>query len=76
MPPMSPEKLDPLIAALLVDIRDRLERAAAVAKGAVACAAAGDPQAGLQMALDIEQPVYEVNTLLNAASLLNRCYRE
>ena len=76
MPPMSPEKLDPLIATLLVDIRERLERATAVAKGAVACAEGGDPQAGLQMALDIEQSVYEVNTLLNAASLLNRCYRE
>ncbi len=76
MPPMSPEKLDPLIATLLVDIRDRLERATAVAKGAVACAERGDPQSGLQMALDIEQSVYEVNTLLNAASLLNRCYRE
>ena len=76
MPPMSPEKLDPLIATLLVDIRDRLEHATTVAKGAVACAEGDDPQAGLQMALDIEQPIYEVNTLLNAASLLNRCYRE
>jgi hypothetical protein len=76
MPPMSPETLDPLIAILLVDIRDRLEKATAVAKGAAACAEAGDPQAGLQVALDIEQSVYEVNTLLNAASLLNRCYRE
>jgi hypothetical protein len=76
MPTIDPEKLDPLIATLLVDIRDRLERATAVAKGAVACAEAGDPQAGLQMALDIEQSVYEVNILLNAASLLNCRYRE
>jgi hypothetical protein len=74
--PMSPENLDPLITSLLVDIRDRLEKATALAKGAAACAEAGDVQAGLQMALDIEQPVYEVNTLLNAASLMNRCYRE
>jgi hypothetical protein len=73
---MTPEQLDPLISTLLTDIRDRLEKAFAGAKGAAACAKAGDPQAGLLVALDIEQAVYEVNTLLNAASLLNRCYRE
>jgi hypothetical protein len=76
MPPIPAEKLDPLIKSLLVEIRDRLEKATALAKGAAACAEAGDVEAGLQMAIGIEQPVYEANTLLNAASLMNRCYRE
>ncbi len=73
---LSSEDIDRLVLDLLREIRCRLEKAAAAAKGAVACAEAGDPQSGLQLALDIEQPLYEVNTLLNAASLMNRCWRE
>jgi hypothetical protein len=30
------------------------------------------PNRGIAIALDVEQLVYEVNTLLNAASLINR----
>jgi hypothetical protein len=39
--PINPEKLDFLLTNLLVDIRDRLEKATALAKGAAACAEAG-----------------------------------
>ena len=32
----------------------------------------GNIEKGVEIALDIEQLIYEVNTLLNAASLVNR----
>jgi hypothetical protein len=54
-------------------IRERLDSATAVAKAAGACAEAGDPGTAITIMLDVEQPLYEVTTLLNAASLLNRC---
>jgi hypothetical protein len=52
-------------------IRERLD--GAVAKAAEACAEAGDPARAITIMLDVEQPLYEVTTLLNAASLLHRC---
>ena len=55
-------------------IRERLDGAAAVAKTAEACAEAGDPARAVAIMLDVEQPLYEVTTLLNAASLLHRCH--
>ena len=54
-------------------IRERLDGAVAVAKAAEACADAGDVGRALTIMLDVEQPLYEITTLLNAASLLNRC---
>ncbi len=54
-------------------IRERLDGAVAVAKAAEACAEAGDVERALTIMLDVEQPLYEVTTLLNAASLLKRC---
>jgi hypothetical protein len=61
------------IADFLKYIRERLDEAAAIAKAAEACAQAGNPEKGATIMLDVEQLVYEVNTFLNAASLLNRC---
>jgi hypothetical protein len=54
-------------------IRERLDGAVAVAKAAEACAEAGDVGRALAIMLDVEQPLYEATTLLNAASLLHRC---
>jgi len=54
-------------------IRERLDGAVAVAKAAEACAEAGDIERAITIMLDVEQPLYEVTTLLNAASLLHRC---
>jgi hypothetical protein len=54
-------------------IREPLDGAAAVAKAAEACAEAGDVGKALAIMLDVEQPLYEVTTVLNAASLLHRC---
>jgi hypothetical protein len=39
---------------------------------AEACADAGNVEKGVEFALDVEQLVYEVNTFLNAASMINR----
>jgi len=61
------------IADFLKCIRERLDEAAAIAKAAESCAEAGHPEKGVAIVFDVEQLVYEVNTFLNAASLLNRC---
>jgi hypothetical protein len=58
--------------AYLAEISQRLDEAASIAKAAQACADAGNTKQGIAIALDVEQLVYEVNTLLNAASLINR----
>jgi hypothetical protein len=55
------------VADFLKCIRERLDEVAAIAKAAEASPRAATP------VLDVEQLVYEVNTFLNAASLLNRC---
>ena len=60
------------IKAYLTEIRNRLDRAAGIGRAADACAGAGFHEKGLEVALDIEQLLYEATTLLNAASLINR----
>ena len=54
-------------------IRERLDGAIAVAKAAEVCAEAGDSGRAIAILLNVERPLYEVTTLLNAASLLHRC---
>jgi hypothetical protein len=65
---------DPQAAAsakeLVRRINERLDVATGVARTAEACAEAGDTRQALTVLLDIEPPLYEVTTLLNAASLL------
>src|SRR5712692_1438172 len=60
------------VKAYLSEIRQRLDQAAGIARAAQACADAGNLEKAIEIALDIEPLVYEVNTLLNAASLINR----
>lgn len=57
-------------------MRKRLDEAAGLGRAAEACAKAGNLGKALEIALDIEQLTYEVNTLLNAASLMNRICRQ
>jgi hypothetical protein len=64
------------IGELLAHIRAQLENATAVAKAAEACAVAGSPDQAVTIAHDIEQPIYEANTLLNAVSLIRRIAAE
>ena len=56
----------------LVEMRERLDRATSIAKAAEACAEAGNIEKAIEIALDIEQLTYEVNTFLNAASMIHR----
>jgi hypothetical protein len=60
----------------LVLMRERLDQAAGLGQAAEACAKAGNIGKAIEIALDIEQLTYEVNTLLNAASLMNRICRQ
>jgi hypothetical protein len=53
-------------------MRRRLDKVASLAKGAEACASAGNVDKGLEVTLDIEQLIYEANTLLNTASTVHR----
>jgi hypothetical protein len=58
--------------AFLTEIRCRLDKAAGIGRAADACAGAGFCAKGLEVALDVEQLLYEATALLNAASLINR----
>lgn len=66
---------DETIRSFLSGIRERLDKSAAVAQAAEACARAGNIEQALNIVLDVEQPLYEVTTFLNAASLMNRTSR-
>ena len=70
---MAPDTLKAAIDDMLKGIDTRLSGASALAKAATACAKSGNQQQAITIALDIEQLVYEASTLLNAASLMNRC---
>jgi hypothetical protein len=66
---------DETIRSFLSNIRERLDKTAATARAAEACASVGNIEQALNIVLDVEQPLYEVTTLLNAASLMNRTSR-
>ena len=74
--PMDAHLVEATIKAYLTEIRSRLDRAAGIGRAADACAGAGFHEKGLEVALDIEQLLYEATTLLNAASLINRIARQ
>lgn len=69
---MTPLILDATVTNCLSEISERLVAANAMAKGALVCAEEGNQQAALRIALDLEPLIHEANTLLNAASLMNR----
>ena len=64
--------LETTIKVQLKEILERLDHAASIARAAQTCAHTGNIEKGVEIALDIEQLIYEVNTLFNAASLVNR----
>jgi hypothetical protein len=74
--PMDPQLAETTIKTYLNEIRSRLDRAAGISRAADACASAGLHEKGLEVALDMEQLLYEATTLLNAASLINRIARQ
>jgi hypothetical protein len=69
---MDAKSLEATLKLYLKEMRERLEQAASIAKATETCGEAGNVEKGLEIALDIEQLIYEVNTFLNAASLINR----
>ena len=69
---MDPATLEITIIGHLKEMRERLDRAASIARAAQTCADTGNVEKGVEIALDVEQLIYEVNTFLNAASLINR----
>jgi hypothetical protein len=68
---MDQNTLEITIKAYLKEMRERLDQAASIARAAQACANAGNVEKGIEVA-DVEQLIYEVNTFLNAASMINR----
>jgi len=65
--------MDPAtLEAHISEMQDRLDQAAGIGRAAKACAEAGNISKAIEIALDVEQLIYEVNTFLNAASLMHR----
>ena len=65
-----------MVRTYLTEVRTRLDRAVGIARAAAACAGAGFCDKAVEITLDIEQPLYEATTLLNAVSLINRIRKE
>lgn len=72
---MDAQMLDATLKMHLTEMRERLDQAAGIARAAQACADAGNIEKAIEIALDVEQLIYEVTTFLNAASLMNRIHR-
>jgi len=68
--------IEPAIRSVLTEIHSKLNEAARIAKAAEACALAGSVVEGVTVSMDIEQLLYEVGRLQDAASLLNRLSRQ
>jgi hypothetical protein len=64
--------IEPAIRIVLTEIHSKLNEAARIAKAAETCALAGSIAEGVTVSMDIEQLIYEVGRLQDAASLLNR----
>ncbi len=73
---MTPDIANRVIASFTQEIRVLLDTALKAAQAADACASAGVPDQAVTILLDVEQPIYEATTLLNAVSLVHRMQRE
>ena len=67
--------VDLAIRTFLREARERLEEAAATAKAAEACAEAGQPDRGVEIANDIDEPIHDAEQLLRMATTLVRLTR-
>ena len=68
--------IEPAIRSVLTETHSKLNEAARIAKAAEACALAGSVVEGVTVSMEIEQLIYEVGRLQDAASLLNRLSRQ
>jgi hypothetical protein len=73
---MDPQTVEATLKSYLVGMRIRLDKAAAIARAAEACALSGNVETGVEISHDIEQLLYEVTTFLNAASMFRRLAKE
>jgi hypothetical protein len=73
---MDAPMLEATLKTHIGELCQRLDEAASIAKAAQACAEAGNFDKAIQIALDVEQLIYEATTLLNAASLMKRIYND
>jgi hypothetical protein len=73
---MDPQMVEATLKSYLVGMRIRLDKAAAIARAAEACALSGNVETGVEISHDIEQLLYEVTTFLNAASMFRRLSKE
>jgi hypothetical protein len=69
---MDPHILEATLKLHIKEMRERLDQAAGIACTAEACAEAGNLDNAIEIALDVEQLIYEINTFLNAASMVHR----
>jgi len=69
---MAIKDVDGVLTAMVDLIHERLANAAISAKAAKACASVNNLDEAIRITLDIEQPIYEVTTLLSAATLIKR----
>jgi hypothetical protein len=69
---MDAEIVEATLKMHVKEMRERLDRAASTATAAETCAASGNIEKAIEIVLDVEQLIYEVNTFLNAASMINR----
>jgi hypothetical protein len=67
---MTPEIADLVITDFLKTMSAKLDNAVQIAKAAEACANAGNPQKAIEIIMDVEQLMFDANTLLNGAGLL------
>jgi len=72
---MDPHIVEDTLRMHIGEMRQRLERSAGIVKAAETCAEGGNLEKAIEIALDIEPLIYEVSTLLNAASLMHRLKR-
>jgi len=68
---MDQAAVDTVTKALLTNIHRKLQEAASVARAAEVCAESGSVQSAVKMVMDIEEPTYQANRMLNAALLIS-----
>ena len=64
--------LDTTIKTYLTDVRAKLEKGLRIATAAEVCSNSGRSKKAIEVARGLEEIVSDVNTLLNAASIINR----
>jgi len=69
---MDPRTIEITTKTYLTEMWAHLERAAGIAKVPEAFTVSGNVEKGIEVALDVEEIIYEANTFLNAAGMINR----